>query len=73
MCDNQGVIYLAKNHESKRTKHIGVRYHFVRQYIEDGIIIIEYVTSEENISDIFTKNNNSEVYQKHSNNIVNKH
>ena len=55
--DNIGAIYLAKNQVlSNRTKHIGVRYHFVREYIEDGIIKIVFVRSKENNADVFTKN-----------------
>ncbi|GMF51699.1 unnamed protein product [Phytophthora lilii] len=35
--DNQGSIALAKNPEfHKRTKHIDIRYHFVREKVEDG-------------------------------------
>ena len=35
--DNQGAIALAKNPEfHKRTNHIDIRYHFVREKVEDG-------------------------------------
>jgi hypothetical protein len=37
--DNVGVIYLAHNYTTgQRTKHIDICTHFVREYIEDGII-----------------------------------
>jgi len=37
--DNVGAIYLAKNETmGQHTKHIDVRHHFVREYIEDGIV-----------------------------------
>jgi hypothetical protein len=38
------------------TKHIDVHHHFVREYIEDGIVKIVFVRSEENMADPFTKN-----------------
>ena len=42
--DNVGAIYLAKNQVlSNRTKHIGVRYHFVWEYIEDRVIKMVFV------------------------------
>ena len=35
--DNQGSIALAKNPQfHKRTKHIDIRYHFVREKVKDG-------------------------------------
>jgi len=38
-----------------RTKHIDLWYHFIREAIEDKKIEIEYVLTEENVADIFTK------------------
>ena len=64
--DNIGAVYLAKNATTgNRTKHIDTRYHFVREYVEDGIIKVRFVRSEENHADIFTKNLNSEKFDKH--------
>lgn len=67
MVDNVGAIFLAQNHSvSQRTRHIDVRYHFVRNYIENGIVKINFVRSEENDADLFTKNLKQETYTKHS-------
>ena len=56
MCDNQGAIALAKDNKfHARTKHIDLRYHFIREAIEDGKIKVKYVPTDENVSDIFTK------------------
>jgi len=47
---------LAKNaafHE--RTKHIGVRYHFIREKIEDGEIRVEYIPTADQVADVLTK------------------
>ena len=69
--DNIGAIYLANNQVlSNRTKHIGVRYHFVRDYIEDGIVQIKFVRSKENSADMFTKNLPKELYHKHRKNVM---
>jgi len=55
-CDNQGAIALAKDNKFHScTKHIDLWYHFIREAIEDKKIEIEYVPTEENIADIFTK------------------
>ena len=55
-CDNQGVIALAKDNKfHARTKHIDVRYHFIREAVEDGKVAVRYIPTGDNISDIFTK------------------
>ena len=54
--DNQGAIALAKNPEShKRTKHINIRYHFVREKVEDGQVALEYCPTQDMLADIMTK------------------
>ncbi|CAL1672136.1 unnamed protein product [Lasius platythorax] len=54
--DNQGAIKLIKNPEyHKRTKHIEIRYHFIREKYEDGQIEIVYVPSSDQLADILTK------------------
>ena len=71
--DNVGAIYLAKNQVlSQRTKHIGVRYYFVRDYIEDGLVKIIFVKSQNNDADMFTKNLPTELFKKHSENVMNR-
>ena len=71
--DNVGAIYIANNYTtSQRTKHIDVRTHFVREFIEDGIIKIVFIKSEDNDADIFTKNTSEELYDKHLNKMIDK-
>ena len=54
--DNQGAIAMAKNPVGhSRTKHIDIRYHFVREGVQDGAIILKYVATGEMIADILTK------------------
>jgi hypothetical protein len=55
-CDNQGSISLTKNPiVSQRTKHIDIRYHFIRDVLLQGLVCLEYVQSADNIADLFTK------------------
>ncbi len=63
--DNVGAIFMAENpNTSPRTKHIDLRYRFITEYIEDGFIKIYFVKSEENKSDILTKNTNGETFNR---------
>ena len=53
--DNQGLIALVKNPEyHKRTKLIDIRYHFVREKVEEGQVIIEYISTLDMLADIMT-------------------
>lgn len=55
-CDNKSAISIAKNpvnHE--RTKHIAIKYHFIRDAVEQGEIQLEYCKTQEQLADIFTK------------------
>ena len=55
-CDNQGVIALAKDNKfHSHTKHINLCYHFIREAVEDNRIRMEYIPTDENVTDIFTK------------------
>jgi len=69
--DNIGAIFLAENQNSSdRTKHVDTRYHFVRQYIRDGTVLIEFVRSCDNDSDIFTKNMTCEIHHQHCEKLI---
>lgn len=55
-CDNQVAIQLTFNPEiSRRIKHIDLRYHFIREHVEDGDIILEYVPTKLQAADILMK------------------
>ena len=54
--DNIGAGYMAETGQcNKRTKHIHIEYHFVKEKIRDKVHVLERVASEFNVSDIFTK------------------
>ena len=55
--DGQSVIHLAKNHRyHKRTKHIDVRYHKIRQWVmDDKVIDLVKISMKKNPSNMMTK------------------
>lgn len=56
LIDNASAIKLAKNPEfHKRSKHIEVRHHFVREKYNEGIIDLEHVDGKNQIADVMTK------------------
>ena len=55
-CDNQSCIKLMENlvfHD--RSKHIEIKYHFIRDYVQKGTVKLEYISTNEQVADIFTK------------------
>ena len=64
-CDNMSSIQLARNPVfHARTKHIEVHYHFVREKVLAGEIDLVYVSTQDQIADIFTKELGTEKLQK---------
>ena len=54
--DNQGAIALARNPIAhSRTKHIDIRFHFIREAQEEGIIDTVYCPTSEMVADLLTK------------------
>jgi hypothetical protein len=55
-CDNQSAIQLTKNPDQRqKTKHIAIRYHYIREQQEQGEIDVKYVESKSQLADILTK------------------
>lgn len=55
--DNQSAQKLleVKEYSHKRTKHIDLRYHFVKDLIQKGIVSVEYLCTQEMLADVLTK------------------
>ena len=54
--DRQSAIHLAKNFSfHSRTKHIQLRYHFIRSVLEDGQLWLEKIHISDNLADMFMK------------------
>ena len=55
--DNQGSLFIRSNPvQEKQSKHIDIRYHFIRQCVEEKKISLYCVKGAENPADMFTKN-----------------
>ena len=56
MVDNQSTIMLSKTSaHHNRTKHIDTQYHFIRDCVEDGRVIIEHLKTKDQLANILTK------------------
>jgi hypothetical protein len=56
MMDNMSAIALSKNpilHD--RSKHIKTKYHFIREYVDNGEVVLESVGTVNQLADILTK------------------
>ena len=55
-CDNTSLINISKNPMMHvKTKHIAIKYHYVRELVKDKQVKMEYVNSEKKIANIFIK------------------
>ncbi|GKA15165.1 retrovirus-related pol polyprotein from transposon TNT 1-94 [Tanacetum coccineum] len=55
-CDNKSVIALSCNNvQHSKSKHIDVRYHFIKEQVENGVVELYFVRTEYQLADIFTK------------------
>ena len=65
LCDNTSTIKLSKNPVFHgRCKHIGVRFHFLRDLVNEGQVSLEHCGSEEQVADVLTKPLQREVFEK---------
>jgi hypothetical protein len=55
LCDNESAI---------RTKHIAIRYHFLRDHQQKGDIEIAYINTKDQLADIFTKPLDDQTFNK---------
>ena len=55
-CDNTSAIKISKNLAMHtKTKHIAIKYNYLRELLQDKIVRMEYVKTKEQLADIFTK------------------
>nr|GEY44252.1 retrotransposon protein, putative, unclassified [Tanacetum cinerariifolium] len=55
-CDNKSAIALCCNKvQHSRSKHIDIRYHFINEHVENGVIKLYFVNTEYQLADLFTK------------------
>jgi hypothetical protein len=56
LCDNQSCIKMTKNpvfHD--KSKHIEIRYHYIRDMVHRGVVKLQYVGTDEQVADLLTK------------------
>ncbi|GKE93415.1 retrotransposon protein, putative, unclassified [Tanacetum coccineum] len=55
-CDNKSAISLCCNNvQHSRSKHIDIRFHFIKGQVENGVVELYFVNTEYQLADIFTK------------------
>ena len=65
LCDNNSTIFVSENLvNNSRSKHIDIRYHFIREKIEEKIVKLSHIASTLNVADIMTKPLSSDVFNK---------
>ena len=63
--DNQGAIAMSKKPKfHARTKHIDIKYHFIRDKVESGELLLKYCLSSDMIADMLTKALPRTLFQK---------
>ena len=74
LVDNDGAISLAKNSlSSAKTKHIDVRFHFIRELTRSKTISVEYVPTMEQRADILTKALTGAIFKQYKDFLMNLH
>ncbi|GJT79589.1 hypothetical protein Tco_1053931 [Tanacetum coccineum] len=54
--DNKSAIALCNNNvQHSRSKHIDIRFHFIKEKVENGVVELYFVNTEYQLADIFTK------------------
>lgn len=53
--DNQGAIAMAEREETRRVKHIDVKFHFIRNAVAEGKVKLIYIPTQKQQADILTK------------------
>ncbi|KAG9441433.1 hypothetical protein H6P81_017287 [Aristolochia fimbriata] len=55
-CDNQSVTYIAANPVfHSRVKHVELDYHFIRERVTSGLLQVKYISTHDQVADVFTK------------------
>lgn len=64
-CDNSSTIKLSRNPVMHgRSKHIHVRFHYLRDLVNEGVIQLSYCATQEQIADVMTKAVKLDVFEK---------
>jgi len=56
-CDNTSAIsFIKTDQNNSRTRHIDIRFHFVKEYVEQGDLLVKHIPTNDQLADILTKN-----------------
>ena len=70
--DNEGAIEMATNRfSSRRTRHVDMKHHIVRDAVESGVVRIHYVRSGEQHADVLTKALDVNTFETHARFLLN--
>jgi hypothetical protein len=73
LIDNQSAIKIAEHDvDHSRTKHIDIKYHFIREAVENKEIKLQWISTQHQKADIFTKALSSETFNKFRSYLVSK-
>ena len=65
--DNQSAIALAASRVChRRSKHIALRYHYIRQLILQGVVVVKYHPTQQQPADLLTKNLGRILFKRHA-------
>jgi hypothetical protein len=69
--DNKGFVDFRKSWTmARRMWHIDCQYYLLRELREAGIILVEWIDTTRNTSDLFTKNTDKATFMKHSSTLI---
>lgn len=64
-CDNESAMTIAENENiTSRSKHIDIRYHFIKDHISSGDITLKWVSTDEQDADLLTKRMSTKRFEK---------
>lgn len=64
-CDNKSSILMSKSNEnSKRAKHIDIKYYYLKDLISKKVMTMEYVSTDQNLADMLTKALGTDIFVK---------
>ena len=65
-CNNTGVVAQCKEpRNNKKGKHIQRKYHLIREFVQDGEVVVEKIASANNLAGPFTKTLAEKVFTSH--------
>ena len=55
-CDNLSCVQMSMNHVfHDKSKHIEIRYHFIRDMVQKGAVELQYIPTDDQTADVLTK------------------